>query len=180
MRQEVRLAGYGGQGIVLAGLLLGKAAALYDGKEAVFTQSYGPEARGGASNADVVIADAPVDYPLVTRPDCLVVMFQEAYERYRPSLVEDGLLVLDQDLVKPGGGERKFRAIPATRLAEGLGKKIAANVVMLGFFTAVSGLVSREAAEAALRSTIAPRHLELNLRAFATGYDYASYAREAA
>lgn len=180
MRREVRLAGYGGQGIVLAGLLLGKAAALYDGKEAVFTQSYGPEARGGASSADVVIADAPVDYPLVTRPDCLVVMFQEAYERYRPELAEGGLLVLDQDLVKPGAGEVGFHAIPATRLAEGLGKKIVANVVMLGFFTAVSDLVSRQAVEAALRSTVAPRHLDLNLRAFATGCDYAQAARGAA
>lgn len=180
MRHEVRVAGYGGQGIVLAGLLLGKAVALYDGKEAVFTQSYGPEARGGASSADVVIADAPVDYPLVTRPDCLVVMFQEAYERYRPGLADGGLLVLDPDLVKPDAGEGTFHAIPATRLAEGLGKKIVANVVMLGFFTAVSGLVSRQAVEAALRSTIAPRHLELNLRAFATGYDYATHAREAA
>mgnify|MGYP001612412071 CR=1 FL=1 len=174
MRREVRLAGYGGQGIVLAGLLLGKAAALHDGKEAVFTQSYGPEARGGASSADVVIADGPVDHPLVTRPDCLVVMFQEAYERYRPSLAEGGLLVLDQDLVKPDAGEGAFRAIPATRLAEGLGKKIAANMVMLGFFTAVSGLVRREAVEAALRATLAPRLVDLNLRAFATGYDYAA------
>ena len=180
MRCEVRLAGYGGQGIVLAGLLLGKAASLYDGKEAVFTQSYGPEARGGASSADVVIADAPVDYPLVTRPDCLVVMFQEAYERYRPDLAEDGLLVLDQDLVRPDPREGAFHAIPATRLAEGLGKKIAANVVMLGFFTAVSGLVRREAVEAALRATLAPRLLALNLQAFATGYEYATRVREAA
>ena len=180
MRCEVRLAGYGGQGIVLAGLLLGKAAALYDGKEAVFTQSYGPEARGGASSADVVIADQPVDYPLVTRPDCLVVMFQEAYERYRPDLAEGGLLVLDQDLVKPGAGERAFHAIPATRLAEGLGKKIAANVVMLGFFTAVSGLVRREAVEAALRSSLASRVLELNLKAFDAGNAYASRSEVAA
>ncbi|MBI4608372.1 MAG: 2-oxoacid:acceptor oxidoreductase family protein [Candidatus Rokubacteria bacterium] len=180
MRREVRLAGYGGQGIVLAGLLLGKAVALYDGKEAVFTQSYGPEARGGASSADVVIADGPVDYPLVTRPDCLVVMFQEAYERYRLDLVEGGLLVLDQDLVKPDTRERGFHAIPATRLAEELGKKIAANVVMLGFFAAVSGVVSRHAMETALRSTLAPRLLDLNLKAFSAGYEFSERAREAA
>jgi len=180
VRREVRLAGYGGQGIILAGLLLGKAVALYDGKEAVFTQSYGPEARGGASSADVVISDAPVDYPLVSRPDCLVVMFQEAYDRYRPDLAEGGLLVLDQDLVRPDAREGTFLAIPATRLAEGLGKKIVANVLMLGFFTAVSALVSRQAVEAALRSTVAPRHLDLNLRAFQTGYDHAANAREAA
>ena len=174
MRQEVRLAGYGGQGIVLAGQLLGKAAAIYDGKEAVFTQSYGPEARGGASSADLVISDGPVDYPLVSRPNFLVAMFQEAYERYRPEMAEGGLLVIDTDLVKPSADEGPYRAVPATRLAEGLGKKIVANVVMLGFFTAVSGLVRREAVEAALRSSLAPRLLDLNLRAFATGYDYSS------
>ncbi|MBI4589331.1 MAG: 2-oxoacid:acceptor oxidoreductase family protein [Candidatus Rokubacteria bacterium] len=174
MRQEIRLAGYGGQGIVLAGQLLGKAAALYDGKEAVFTQSYGPEARGGASSADLVIASGPVDYPLVTRPDFLVAMFQEAYERYRPDMAEGGLLVIDSDLVKPWPEEGPYRRIPATRLAEGLGKKIVANVVMLGFFTRVSGLVPREAVETALRSSLAPRLLELNLRAFAAGYEYSS------
>ena len=174
MRQEVRLAGYGGQGIVLAGQLLGKAAALYDGREAVFTQSYGPEARGGASSADLVISDGPVDYPLVSRPNFLVAMFQEAYERYRPELAPGGLLVIDSDLVKPSPEEGSYRAVPATRLAEGLGKKIVANVVMLGFFTAVSGLVRREAVEAALRSSLAPRLLDLNLRAFATGYDYSA------
>ncbi|OGL06569.1 MAG: hypothetical protein A3I03_13230 [Candidatus Rokubacteria bacterium RIFCSPLOWO2_02_FULL_68_19] len=174
MRQEVRLAGYGGQGIVLAGQLLGKAAALYDGREAVFTQSYGPEARGGASSADLVISDGPVDYPLVSRPNFLVAMFQEAYERYRPEMAPGGLLVIDSDLVKPSADEGAYRAVPATRLAEGLGKKIVANVVMLGFFTAVSGLVRREAVEAALRSSLAPRLLDLNLRAFATGYDYSS------
>jgi 2-oxoglutarate ferredoxin oxidoreductase subunit gamma len=173
MRREIRLAGYGGQGIVLAGQLLGKAAALYDGKEAVFTQSYGPEARGGASSADLVIADGPVDYLLVTSPDFLAVMFQEAYERYRPEMAEGGLLVIDAGLVKPWAHEGAHQAIPATKLAEELGKKIVANVVMLGFFTAVSGLVRREAVEDAIRSTIAPRHLELNLRAFAAGYAYA-------
>ena len=174
MRQEVRLAGYGGQGIVLAGQLLGKAAAIYDGKEAVFTQSYGPEARGGASSADLVISDGPVDYPLVSRPNFLVAMFQEAYERYRPEMAPGALLVIDTDLVKPSADEGPYRAVPATRLAEGLGKKIVANVVMLGFFTAVSGLVRREAVEAALRSSLAPRLLDLNLRAFAMGYDYSS------
>ena len=180
MRQEVRLAGYGGQGIVLAGQLLGKAAALYDGREAVFTQSYGPEARGGASSADLVISDDPVDYPLVSRPNFLVAMFQEAYERYRPEMAEGGLLVIDSDLVKPSPEEGSYRAVPATRLAEGLGKKIVANVVMLGFFTAVSGLVRREAVEAALRSSLAPRLLDLNLRAFDAGYEYVGSAGEPA
>lgn len=180
MRREIRLAGYGGQGIVLAGQLLGKAAALYDGKEAVFTQSYGPEARGGASSADLVIADGPVDYPLVTRPDFLVAMFQEAYERYRPEMAPGGLLVIDSDLVKPGPEEGPYRAISATRLAVELGRKIVANVVMLGFFTAVSGVVGREAVENAIRTSLSPRLLDLNLRAFAAGYAHASEQQEAA
>ena len=174
MRCEVRLGGYGGQGIVLAGQLLGKAVSIYDGKEAVFTQSYGPEARGGASSADVLISDEPVDYPLVTRPDFLVVMFQEAYERYRPEMADGGLLVIDSGLVRPWSGEEAYREIPATKIAEELGKKIVANVVMLGFFTAVSGLVRREAVEEAIRSTLPSRLVELNLCAFDAGYTYAA------
>ena len=179
MRCEVRLAGYGGQGIILAGQLLGKAASIYDGREAVFTQSYGPEARGGASSADIVISDEPVDYPLVTRPDFLVATFQEAYERYRPEMAEGGLLVIDSGLVKVWSDEGAYREIPATKIAEDLGKKIVANVVMLGFFTAVSGLVRREAVEEAIRSSLAPRHVELNLRAFDAGYAYAARAEVA-
>lgn len=180
MRHEVRLAGYGGQGIVLAGQLLGKAAAIYEGKEAVFTQSYGPEARGGASSADLVISDEAVDYPMVTRPNFLVAMFQEAYERYRPDMAGGGLLVIDSGLVKPWPEEGEHRTVPATRLAEELGKKIVANVVMVGYFTAVSGLVQREAVEAAIRSSLAPRLIELNLRAFDLGYTYALRAEAAA
>ena len=172
MRQEVRLAGYGGQGIVLAGQLLGKAAAIYDGKEAVFTQSYGPEARGGASSADLVISDGPVDYPLVSRPNFLVAMFQEAYERYRPEMAPGGLLVIDTDLVKPSADEGPYRAVPATRLAEGLGKKIVANVVMLGFFTAVTGAVGRQSMEEAIKSSVRERFISLNMRAFEAGDTY--------
>lgn len=102
---QVRIAGYGGQGVVLAGMLLGRAASLYDGKEAVFMQSYGPEARGGASSADVIISDTPVDYPLVTEPDVLMCLFQEAYMCYRKGLKPGGLLILESDLVKPTEGD---------------------------------------------------------------------------
>ena len=97
---EIRLGGIGGQGIALAGSLLGKAAALYDGKEAVFTQTHGPEARGGASRADVIIGDQPIAYPFVTRPDILAVLFQEAYEKFRPGLPTGGLLVVEADRVQ--------------------------------------------------------------------------------
>lgn len=173
MRHEIRVAGFGGQGMMLAGLLIGKAAALYDGKEAVLSQSYGPEARGGASNADVIIDDDPIDYPLVTRPDHFVAMFQEAYERYRPDLVKDGILLIESDLVRPFEDEGPYRGIPATRIAEELGRRIVANVVMVGFFSGATGLISPQAGEQAIRNTLRPRLVDLNLKAFNAGYDYA-------
>jgi len=173
MRHDIRVAGFGGQGMLLAGLLIGKAAALYDGKEAVLTQSYGPEARGGASNADVIIDDDPIDYPLVARPDHFVAMFQEAYERYRPNMVKDGILLIESDLVKPFTDEGPYRGIPATRIAEELGRRIVANVVMVGFFSGATGLITPQAGERAIRNTLRPRLVELNLKAFNAGYDYA-------
>jgi 2-oxoglutarate ferredoxin oxidoreductase subunit gamma len=173
MRHEIRVAGFGGQGVIMAGLLIGKAAALYDGKEAVFTQSYGPEARGGASNANIIISDEPIDYPLVTHPDHLFAMFQEAYERFRPSLVEGGTLLIESDLVKPAPDEGPYRGIPATRIAEELGRRIVANVVAVGFFSGATGLISAEAGEQAVRNTFRPRLVDLNVKAFNAGYEYA-------
>lgn len=173
MRHDIRVAGFGGQGMLLAGLLIGKAAALYDGKEAVLTQSYGPEARGGASNADVIIDDDPIDYPLVAHPDHFVAMFQEAYERYRPNMVKDGTLLIESDLVRPFADEGPYRGIPATRIAEELGRRIVANVVMVGFFSGATGLISPQAGEQAIRNTLRPRLVDLNLKAFNAGYDYA-------
>lgn len=170
---QVRIAGYGGQGIVLAGMLLGKAASLYDGKEAVFMQSYGPEARGGASSADVIISDAPVDYPLVTQPDILMCLFQEAYVRYRPGLRPGGTLILEGDLVKVEPEERDYHAIAATRMAEELGRKIVMNVIALGYLVGKTRVVGRASVEEALRTTLKPNLLDLNLRALAAGYERA-------
>jgi 2-oxoglutarate ferredoxin oxidoreductase subunit gamma len=170
---QVRIAGYGGQGIVLAGMLLGRAASLYDGKEAVFMQSYGPEARGGASSADVLISDQPVDYPLVTQPDVLLCLFQEAYARYRPGLRPGGVLILESDMVRPEPGEKDYWGIPATRMAEELGKKLVTNVVALGYLVGKTRVVTRDSVEQALRATLKPSVLDLNLRALAAGYDRA-------
>lgn len=167
---EVRISGYGGQGVVLAGLLLGKAAALHDGKCAVFTQSYGPEARGGASCADVVVADDPIDYPLVSRADILVTLFQEAYVRFRPTLKPEGTLILESDLVHPHESIGRYYPIRATKMAEDLGRKVVANVITLGFLVGLTGVVSREAAEAAIRDTVKPKTIDLNLRAFDAGF----------
>jgi len=175
MIKEIRLAGFGGQGIGLAGLILGKAISLYDGKEAVMTQAYGPEARGGASSANVVMSDETIDYPFVQNPDILVAMSQEAYVKFRSNVKPNALIVIDEGLVSPEVGE-EVNSIPATKLAEDLGRRIVSNVVMLGFFTAVTGIVSREAMEKALESTLPSKVLHLNLEAFSLGFEY--YTKE--
>lgn len=170
---QVRIGGFGGQGIVLAGLLLGKAASIYDGKEAVFTQSYGPEARGGASNVDLIISSETIDYPLVTEPDILVVLFQEAYTRFRPILKKGGVLILEENLVHHTENDGEFWQIPATNLAEELGRKIVMNVIVVGFLVAKTGIVTRDAAEEAIRTTVRKKTVDFNLKAFARGYEYA-------
>jgi 2-oxoglutarate ferredoxin oxidoreductase subunit gamma len=173
MRQEIRLAGFGGQGIILAGYILGKAAALYGGKHAVFTQSYGPEARGGACAAEVVVSDEPIDYPLITQPDIVVCLSQEAFNKYGVAAAEGAQLIVDTDLVESSTRKQWLRHVPATRLAEELGNRIMANMVMLGFFCEATGAVPREALEEALRTTVRPRTVEANLQAFARGFEYA-------
>ena len=178
MRQEVRLAGFGGQGIILAGYVLGRAAALYGGKEAVLTQSYGPEARGGACAAELIISDEPIDYPLVTRPDLVVCMSQEAFNRYGVDAADGAKLVVDADLVPSATGSEWLRHIRATHLAEELGNRMSANMVMLGFFAGVTGVVARQALEEAVRNTVKPRTVELNLKALDIGFAEATGAKQ--
>ena len=178
MRVEIKFGGFGGQGIILMGNIAAKAAVLYDGINAVFTPSYGPEARGGAASSNVVISDDEIDYPYVTQPDVLVVMSQEAYEKFAPLLKDDGLLIIDEDLVKLKNGEGKVAKIPATRIAEGLGKRIVANIVMLGFFTAVTNLISYEAIKKAVLETVPAKFKELNEKALELGYEQGIKWRE--
>jgi len=176
---DVRFGGVGGQGIVLAGRLLGKAASLFDGKDAVCTQSYGPEARGGASRADVVISDERVDYPFVLDADVLAVFFQEAYMMFRPHLKKNGLLLIDDLLVKPDEDGPNLHRVPATRMAEDLGTRLAANIVMLGYLVGATGVVSRSAIDQSMRTTLKPRILDLNLKAFEAGFELARENRAA-
>jgi 2-oxoglutarate ferredoxin oxidoreductase subunit gamma len=173
-RTEVKICGFGGQGIVLSGYIIGKAASLHDGKEAVLTQSYGPEARGGACSADVVISEINVDYPYLKGVDVLVAMSQEAYMTYGKKIKDDALLLIDSDLVEPKDLNKniELHKIPATRIAEELGNKIVANIVMLGFFAAVTGIVSEEAMKKAVLSTVPKGTQELNEKAFNRGYQY--------
>lgn len=179
MRKEVRLSGFGGQGIGLAGLVLGRAISLYDDLEAVMTQSYGPEARGGASSADVIVSNQPIDYPFVQHPDVLVALSQEAYSKFHQSVKEDAFILIDEELVSLSEGDDCY-CIPATRLAEQLGRRIVTNVVMLGYFSAVTGLVSRMAVESALDDILSPKILPLNLKAFVAGYEYPAQKETAA
>jgi 2-oxoglutarate ferredoxin oxidoreductase subunit gamma len=170
---QVRFAGFGGQGIVLAGKILGQAAALYEGKHAVMTQNYGPEARGGACSADVVISAERINYPRVTAPDVLVLMGEEAARTYGPNTASDAAILVNEDLVKtvPQGSGLDVRTVPATSTAEGLGRVIMANIVMLGFVAATTGLVSPESMKKAILESIPPGTEEPNLAAFQAGWD---------
>lgn len=171
---EIRFSGFGGQGIIRCGLITGKALSLYDNKHATMTQSFGPEARGSACSSQLVVSDDRVLYPYIAAPEILISMSQEAYEKYEPELREDGILIIDSDLVKtkPARGEIKLYSVPSTRFAEELGNRITANLVMLGFFTAVTQIVSPDAMKKALPGLVPGRFLELNIKAFDKGYEY--------
>lgn len=171
---EIRISGFGGQGIIRCGYIIGKAASIYDGKSATLTQSFGPEARGSACSAQVVIEKNRVLYPYIIVPNILVAMSQEAYTKFESNLDKNGVLLIDQDLVKPEKrrDQIKFYAIPATRIAEEMGNKIIANIVMLGFFTAVTKVITKEAGRKAIFGSVPERYIELNLKAFDRGYEF--------
>lgn len=173
-RIEVRIGGFGGQGVIMAGYIIGKAAALFDGKNATLTQSFGPEARGSACSAQVVISEATILNPYIKTPKIMVVMSQEAFTKFVPSLDADGILLIEEELVEPQKlpPTVKVYGIPATRIAEELGRKIVLNMVMCGFFTSVTKLVSKDAMRKAVETSV-PRGTEgLNLMAFEKGYEY--------
>jgi 2-oxoglutarate ferredoxin oxidoreductase subunit gamma len=164
-------AGFGGQGVILAGMIVGRAASIYDGKFATLTQSFGPEARGSACSAHLLVSPEPILYPYVTRPDILVAMSQEAYRRFAPTLKPGGMLLHEEELVQLGEATCDAQAfgIPATRFAEELGRRLVLNVVMVGFTTAVTRVVSPEAVRHAIRDSVPPGTETLNLAAFEKG-----------
>ncbi len=171
---EIRIAGFGGQGVILAAAIVGKAQALYQGGYATMTQNFGPEARGGSCSAQVILSGEPILYPYVTQPDILVVMSQEAYTRFTPELKPGGTLIIEQDLVRFDGRRSRARVfgVPATRLAEELGRKVVLNVVMVGFFGAVTKLLDPQALRKAVADSVPPALQKLNLEAFDKGYEY--------
>jgi 2-oxoglutarate ferredoxin oxidoreductase subunit gamma len=169
MRKEIRVCGFGGQGIILAGMVLGKAASVFGDYHAVQTQSYGPEARGGASRSEVVISDEPIGFPGVMEADILVAMSQPAFDKYTGDLKKDAVIIVDPSLVIDTG-DFKTIGIEFTALAEDLGRKIVANIIMLGSLVKITGVVTEEAITQAVLDSVPPRTIELNKKALEIGF----------
>jgi 2-oxoglutarate ferredoxin oxidoreductase subunit gamma len=174
-KTEIRVGGLGGQGVILCGSIIGKAAAIYGGKHATLIQAFGPEARGSACSAQVMVSDEVIGYPYVKRPDILVLMSQDAFTQFLPQLKPGGLVLFENELVAPDGklpaGVRAV-GVPATRFAEELGRRLVLNIVMVGFFTGVTGLVPIEAVERAVLDSVPRGTEDLNMKALRKGYDY--------
>jgi len=173
-KTEIRIAGFGGQGIILAGYIIGKAAAIYDGKFSTLIQSFGPEARGSSCSAQLIISDTQILYPYLIKPTVSIILSREAFDRFGGELDKKGIMLIEKDLVTPHDvpDTIPLYAIPATRLAEEMGRKIVMNIITVGFFSAVTSVTSYEATRKAVESSVPPGTEEMNLRAFETGYQY--------
>ena len=170
-RTEIRLSGEGGQGLVLAGKVLAEAAAIYDDKNATQSQSYGPEARGGASRSEVIISDEEIDYPKAVHLDLLLALTQESCIRYWKDLKDEGILLVDSDSVKdiPEGPFKVYK-VPIIKIAESeVGKALVANIVALGIIIGLAKVVSEEAVESAILARVPKGTEELNLKALKAG-----------
>lgn len=174
-RYEVRLSGSGGQGLILAGQILAEAAAIYDDNNAVQSQAYGPEARGGASRSDVIIADGDIDYPKATRIDLMLAFTQEACDKYAAGLRKGGILLADSKFVtRIPQGDFKVYAVPIMEVARNeVGKTVVANIVALGLIAGLSKVVTPAAMEQAIRSRVPKGTEEMNLEAFRKGLELA-------
>jgi len=179
---EIKIGGFGGQGVILTGIIIGRAASIYDEKYATMTQAFGPEARGSACSSQVIVSEKPILYPYVTHPGILVVMSQEAFVKFYPAMPDEGLLLYEEELVTPKDLKPGIRAfgIPATRFAEELGRKMVLNIVMTGFFTAITGVIDPDAMRKAVKSSVPPGTEDLNLRAFDKGYEHGKTVLEQA
>jgi 2-oxoglutarate ferredoxin oxidoreductase subunit gamma len=174
VRVEVRFAGFGGQGIIKSGIIVAAAASIHADKNAVQTQSYGPESRGGACKSEVVISEEEIDFPKVVEPDVLVVMSQHAYNDYAEDVKPGGTVILDPGMIPREKNLKNLMVyhVPATKIAEQLGRKIVANIVMLGAFTAITELLDEKALKESIKENIPKGTEELNLAAFEKGFEY--------
>ncbi|MBI4459670.1 MAG: 2-oxoacid:acceptor oxidoreductase family protein [Acidobacteria bacterium] len=173
---EIQIGGFGGQGVILAGMTIGRGLALYEDYNVSLTQSFGPEARGGACGVQLVVSREPIFYPYITRPSILVTLSQEAYRKFTPQLREGNgsVLLIEKDLVRPENTPAfvPVYAIPAMKLAEELGRKMVLNMIVVGFFAAVTGLLQPTAAHRAVTESVPEGTQALNLAAFEKGFNY--------
>lgn len=175
MKWEVRISGFGGQGVILAGYIIGKAAAIYGGMNSTLIRNFGPESRGGAAAADVFISQEKISYPYVKNPDILVTLSQEAYNKHAKQLQSGKVLIIEKDLIKhsPNSLNVQLFEVPATKLAENLQKKIVMNIVVVGFFAGICDFIEKDSFAKAVESSVPKGTEEINIKAFNTGYDYA-------
>jgi len=166
MKKEIRICGFGGQGIILAGVVLGEAATRA-GHRAVQTQSYGPESRGGAARAEVVISSEPIDYPRVSRPDVVVALSQAGYDRFGHDVADDGIVLVDEALVEAEG----VTSVPFTTTAEEVGRKIVSNIVMVGYLGTLIEVIPHDVLESAVLANIPAGTEDLNRKAVTAGRD---------
>jgi len=166
----MRFVAFGGQGIVLAGVILGEAA-IADGKNAVQTQSYGPESRGGAAKSEVIISEQDIDYPMVVEADCLVALSQPGYDKYAAEIKPGSTVIADTDLVDAGEApaDCDFYSLPFAKTADKLGNRIVTNIVVLGAVCSITGVVSQENLAEAVKANVPEKFVELNVQAFTEG-----------
>lgn len=171
---EIRIAGFGGQGIILSGYIIGKAAAIFDNKFSTLIQSFGPEARGSSCSAQLLISDSQILYPYLVQPEISIILSKDAFDRFGGELKSGGIMLVEKDLVQAGKVPKgvKVYAVPATRLAEEMGRKIVMNIITVGFFSATTGITSYEATRKAVESSVPAGTEEINLKAFDMGYNY--------
>lgn len=175
-KTQIRVGGLGGQGVILCASIIGKAASIFEGKHSTLIQAFGPEARGSACSAQVTVSSDLIGYPYVKQADILVLMSQDAFNQFAPTLRPGGMILFEEELVDPSKvslpeGTKAF-AIPATRFAEELGRRLVLNIVMVGFFAGVTGLLSFEAVEKAVRDSVPKGTEDLNLKALRKGYEF--------
>jgi 2-oxoglutarate ferredoxin oxidoreductase subunit gamma len=178
MKKEIRICGFGGQGVILAGFIIGKAASVFMDYNAVQSQSYGPEARGGAARSEVIISDEKIGYPRPTSVDLLVAMSQESFDSYRNDIRDDTLIILDPDLVSKHDIGRPIYKIQAQKIAEELGNKIVTNIVMVGAVTSIFDLIEPDAVRKSVLDSVPSRFKELNEKAFEKGLEAGKNARK--
>lgn len=174
MKQEIRLSGSGGQGLITAGIILARAAALYDDKNAVQSQSYGPEARGGASKAEVIVSDGEINYPKVQSPDVLLALTQESLNKYIHDVKDGGIIIIDSMTVKnPPKGNFKVYSVPVIISAAEIGSQLSANIIALAVLNKLYPVVSEGALLKAVTASL-PKAAEVNKKALAKGAEIAS------